>query len=718
MKNGNWKAGRILTASYIVILVAAMVYSLFLTGDAELFKDGTPVDFSKGWHTDDGKEIDLTDYRFLSNEGGVVVAKTLPAGITDEDDLWIFTRNLNLSVYMDGTKIYGFTSRENLTGMGYGSAFHQVGICGGDVGKELEIRISSVREGYDDGKIWDFRIATGHAYYKMFIGQKLVACFLSLLIFALGILLVIAYIWIPNKRLLPYNLAALGLFFALLGLWCLIDTSVLQLLTGKVYPFRIFDKLFMMFQGYIFICFINSTTREKNRKYEIISFWTMVAFTLGLLLSRYLMGLDMIFTFQYFMSAYIAYTIILSFVIFRSNLQYCKRENLPKGFFQQYYGLLLITLCVIADLLAYSLNFRISETNGFFTRAGIAVYAVIMIMKLIHWWSGERASVERDRFVNRALQYAISANAPEVSIRAILEYLGKELKAKRTYIYEDQRNGTYLSTYEWFDQELEPRREEDRRLPVDGLITPLYELFKVKNRLIVEDVEDWKKANPLFYAVLKRNDVKRMVVGPIIANGQLIGLFGVDDAPRESLAEISEIIGLISYFFGQLVLQREEQKRLVKYSFYDALTGARNRRALGKFEQLGLSDYPSYGILVCDINGLKVVNDTWGHDAGDEFILDVARCLMEVFGEENVYRMGGDEFLAYGLQQEETEFYRAVNRVMGKITALNRSASLGAAYNDNGRVDNLTLRKTADQLMYEEKRKFYEQSGFKGRTEE
>ena len=54
----------------------------------------------------------------------------------------------------------------------------------------------------------------------------------------------------------------------------------------------------------------------------------------------------------------------------------------------------------------------------------------------------------------------------------------------------------------------------------------------------------------------------------------------------------------------------------------------------------------SLAVVMCDINGLKEINDQKGHDAGDKFIVQTAQTLKSVFGKRHVYRFGGDEFIA------------------------------------------------------------------------
>jgi diguanylate cyclase (GGDEF)-like protein len=94
-----------------------------------------------------------------------------------------------------------------------------------------------------------------------------------------------------------------------------------------------------------------------------------------------------------------------------------------------------------------------------------------------------------------------------------------------------------------------------------------------------------------------------------------------------------------------------ENSRLFKsMANTDSLTGVRNKHAFSEYESK-LNDMIRAGelkdriaVLVCDINGLKLVNDTKGHAAGDKLIKDACDLICDHFTHGAVFRIGGDEF--------------------------------------------------------------------------
>lgn len=83
----------------------------------------------------------------------------------------------------------------------------------------------------------------------------------------------------------------------------------------------------------------------------------------------------------------------------------------------------------------------------------------------------------------------------------------------------------------------------------------------------------------------------------------------------------------------------------------DQLTGVKNKRAYADEEEylnsfISAGSTPAFALVVCDLNGLKQVNDTLGHKAGDEYIKEGCHIICEAFSKSPVYRIGGDEFVA------------------------------------------------------------------------
>ena len=154
----------------------------------------------------------------------------------------------------------------------------------------------------------------------------------------------------------------------------------------------------------------------------------------------------------------------------------------------------------------------------------------------------------------------------------------------------------------------------------------------------------------------------------------------------------------------------------------DPLTGLLNRYAYSH----ALKHYASHGSLpenfaafAVDINGLKKVNDTLGHEAGDELILGAAECVSAVFGDgASCYRTGGDEFVVLVTDTGRAEADAALARLKEEAAAWlgsdKQSLSLAtgcALAKDNPGLNAEELVRRADIAMYSSKAEYYRSSG-------
>ncbi len=100
----------------------------------------------------------------------------------------------------------------------------------------------------------------------------------------------------------------------------------------------------------------------------------------------------------------------------------------------------------------------------------------------------------------------------------------------------------------------------------------------------------------------------------------------------------------------------------------DALTGVKNKRAYVQFEiqldeQIKKKENPSFAVVICDVNGLKQVNDTQGHKAGDDFIRKACSVICNTFKHSPVFRIGGDEFAVILKGQDYLQRKELINQL-------------------------------------------------------
>jgi diguanylate cyclase (GGDEF)-like protein len=149
----------------------------------------------------------------------------------------------------------------------------------------------------------------------------------------------------------------------------------------------------------------------------------------------------------------------------------------------------------------------------------------------------------------------------------------------------------------------------------------------------------------------------------------------------------------------------------------DGLTGMHNRRyfddAMNEYlEQFRRIDKP-IGLMILDLDHFKKVNDTYGHDVGDEVLRQIARCLQEFTRYHDVVaRLGGEEFAVVAPNMNRESLFKLADRIRNAISSLNIKAgnvhlrvtmSIGLAIWDH-RESAEDLYKRADMQLYQAKR--------------
>jgi diguanylate cyclase (GGDEF)-like protein len=176
------------------------------------------------------------------------------------------------------------------------------------------------------------------------------------------------------------------------------------------------------------------------------------------------------------------------------------------------------------------------------------------------------------------------------------------------------------------------------------------------------------------------------------------------------------------YFLLLLMLFERLNEKLVVQAMRDSLTDVYNRRA---FEEIAFREISGarrsgmpLALIVCDIDRFKAINDTFGHLAGDEVLLDVARLLRaNLRDEDTLCRWGGDEFVALLPRAGSEDAHQAARRIALAFenglfhvakTQIPVSVSLGVAAGDRLNGDLPALLQEADQAMYRAKQRFRE----------
>ncbi|MFO7881964.1 MAG: PAS domain S-box protein [Kosmotogaceae bacterium] len=245
----------------------------------------------------------------------------------------------------------------------------------------------------------------------------------------------------------------------------------------------------------------------------------------------------------------------------------------------------------------------------------------------------------------------------------------------------------------------------------------------IKNFGINDNLD--KQRHDILFKAGQVESIKAMLSVPIVVNNKTVAFINLDNYQKKNAfsdesIQIAKIFGNgVAAIFQKLSLEkelREQRDRLKILSTHDTLTGLPNRRYIEKeaYQTIQLSKRYNRrtSVLYLDLNNFKEINDSFGHEAGDNFLVEIASRLKSSLRKSDlVARMGGDEFVFI---LPETDSNGAITLVKKIYSTLKKplkvgedevivSGSMGISIFPTDGEDFNTLLRKADSAMYKAK---------------
>ena len=165
---------------------------------------------------------------------------------------------------------------------------------------------------------------------------------------------------------------------------------------------------------------------------------------------------------------------------------------------------------------------------------------------------------------------------------------------------------------------------------------------------------------------------------------------------------------IISGVFFYLILYSNDIRR-------DSLTNLLNRQAF--YDDCSIYNRSIEAAASIDMNGLKDLNDSLGHEAGDKALKKIGECMIKASDEKTlVYRVGGDEFVILFLHSDEKIISDVVKKIAEDVTKAGYSISTG--YSIRSHKDSIDdVVRESDKLMYQDKAGYYHSKGMEHRVD-
>ena len=227
-----------------------------------------------------------------------------------------------------------------------------------------------------------------------------------------------------------------------------------------------------------------------------------------------------------------------------------------------------------------------------------------------------------------------------------------------------------------------------------------------------KEMEEARKVAPEWMDTLKYDGISSLVIYPLRSDNKTIGFIWAGNFDPENVLMIKETLSLTSFILSAEIANEQNNRMIKIMSQTDMLTGVYNRNAMNN----RISDDVSgknkikkpYGVFFIDVNGLKTINDTQGHLAGDNLLKNVATTLKELLSEKNeIYRVGGDEFMVIAVDTDREEFEK-MQRILLENSERKDKAHFAIGSCHSEEIDDiLKAMQKADARMYERKAEYY-----------
>ncbi len=296
-------------------------------------------------------------------------------------------------------------------------------------------------------------------------------------------------------------------------------------------------------------------------------------------------------------------------------------------------------------------------------------------------------------------QLLFNAHERSENLTAALERLGTIMAAGAVdfWLFEGGSN----RNYHWQRGEAARERSSDE---APQLSVELLQNFATGTELY-EAYNSEKIATFLNPEVAQRLHSLVMVPVRDVVSGQLSGVLAVSNLKYDALNV--PVIKAMSFSFGMFCNNVKNRTELQEQGDRDRLTGMLNRNRYERdLPQLLERHSDDLACIYIDVNGLRELNNTKGHDLGDIMLRTVAQGIVRYFPCQYGYRVGGDEFVLFVPHGSEDELSYASAALAQSLLEHNYHISVGIE-SAQDITDLAVLIKAAEQKMYDQKRAFY-----------
>ena len=251
---------------------------------------------------------------------------------------------------------------------------------------------------------------------------------------------------------------------------------------------------------------------------------------------------------------------------------------------------------------------------------------------------------------------------------------------------------------------------DDRKYFISEILRYAAELHKVNNATVnlmcITPNNHLVKTNHIFYDFLKEHKITEVSFAIVIDKNNHIGILGVVNSKNSRTVRL--LLEDVAVCFSIAIYNKKYLNKTEIAATTDSLTGVSNRVTYKKDLLMFDEEKPQeFSCIYIDVNELHLINNKYGHAAGDEMILYIANTLKEVFYGHKIYRIGGDEFLVFAEKSSQDDIKKGIAMLTRQLEPRDYHVAVGMSYRTHN-MNTEEMEREAEVRMYEAKAQYYQ----------
>lgn len=275
---------------------------------------------------------------------------------------------------------------------------------------------------------------------------------------------------------------------------------------------------------------------------------------------------------------------------------------------------------------------------------------------------------------------SVSPDNLDEKIEQTLKSIGEHLGADRASYYEYSKDLDQAHLNNAWHHESMSAAEVSKDPIKESSLVWLVNEFEQNGKVCISDVSTLPREASLELEALGMKGSRSIISMPIRQNDRLLGFITLQSKMKKTewAKDEQNLLMLVTNALADAILKVESEKKITYMAYYDALTGLANRTYFGlqldKMIELARRKNKLTGVLFFDLDEFKSVNDTMGHDSGDQLLKEISNRLSQTIRKtDSVCRFGGDEFLIMlPMMENVEEIESAAEKVMKAFKAPTR----------------------------------------------